>query len=582
MVVLDKGDAAVGGAPGQGGDELRGLNRPVTRMEDGAAKVRPQLVELVAPVRVEAVVAQRLVLRLNLDALLRVGRDAQAARAAERPAAERLEAVECVLGPLPEFAGRLGAVGLPRDVVASRGAAEREAAVSTARPAAKRACVVDAYPQAARSERGGAGAAGNPRTDDRDVERAGGPRCHGRRRLVEPEGRGLHTAMLRERSIDPVSLCGKAGQLELCERRRNVRRRQAGCTHELVCGRRQELEQGMRRACPRLNFDPERVEHVARAGQRRRSELEQRIRPLRQRRRDLTRNGKELSSLFEGEVGRDQRAAPLACLDDDRRRAEARDDAVARREAERLRLDAGLVLGDDQRALGDRPRELSVHGRVVAVDAAPEDGYGVPVALERAAVRLAVDAAREAADHYDAGGGEVAAEHARDLPAVRRARPRADDRDRRAGEELPGAVPAQVQPLRRTVDRPQQWRQLAQAVEAHVARSGGVRYASASAMCSGRPSSTSASAAIVRATAATFARPRPDRRKRSTARVNMASAAAARFGRASARRTRADNTRVRTTSDVSPSPAWSSVARGRGTVTTMSKRSSNARERRSR
>ena len=65
--------------------------------------------------------------------------------------------------------------------------------------------------------------------------------------------------------------------------------------------------------------------------------------------------------------------------------------------------------------------------------------------LERAAVRLAVDAARHAADDDEPGGGELAAERARDVGAVRRARAGADDRDR----GLARAAPARPSPRRK-------------------------------------------------------------------------------------------------------------------------------------
>ena len=86
-------------------------------------------------------------------------------------------------------------------------------------------------------------------------------------------------------------------------------------------------------------------------------------------------------------------------------------------------------------SLADPPRELGVRGRIVAVDPAAEHGDGRASGLERAAVRLAVDPAREAADDDEAGGRELAAEAARDLRAVRRARARADDRDGRPREQ---------------------------------------------------------------------------------------------------------------------------------------------------
>ncbi len=59
-----------------------------------------------------------------------------------------------------------------------------------------------------------------------------------------------------------------------------------------------------------------------------------------------------------------------------------------------------------------------MRGRVVAVDPAAEHRDGVAVRLQRAAMRLTVDPAREPAHDHDSGAGELASEHARDLGAV--------------------------------------------------------------------------------------------------------------------------------------------------------------------
>ena len=96
--------------------------------------------------------------------------------------------------------------------------------------------------------------------------------------------------------------------------------------------------------------------------------------------------------------------------------------------------------------------------RVVAVDPAAEHGHGRPAGVERAPVRLAVDPSGEAADDHEPGGGQLAAEHPRDLGAVRRARASTDDPDRRAPEnvELRGA--SHEQAGGRVVDRTQERR----------------------------------------------------------------------------------------------------------------------------
>ena len=73
---------------------------------------------------------------------------------------------------------------------------------------------------------------------------------------------------------------------------------------------------------------------------------------------------------------------------------------------------------------------------IVAVDPAAEDGDRRAAGVERAAMRLGVDAAREAADDDEPGRGEVAREAPRDGRAVAGASARADDRHRRLREEL--------------------------------------------------------------------------------------------------------------------------------------------------
>ena len=94
-----------------------------------------------------------------------------------------------------------------------------------------------------------------------------------------------------------------------------------------------------------------------------RAEPQEPVAPGGERRRDLARDGEHLPSLLERKIGRDQRAASLARLDDDRRRREPGDDAVPRREAPGRRLDARRVLGDDEPALGDLARASAACAR---------------------------------------------------------------------------------------------------------------------------------------------------------------------------------------------------------------------------
>ena len=74
----------------------------------------------------------------------------------------------------------------------------------------------------------------------------------------------------------------------------------------------------------------------------------------------------------------------------------------------------GLVLRHDEPVRTDPTRELGVRSRVVTVDPASQDGNGSPSALERSAVRLAVDPPRHPADDDQARRRQLAGERARD------------------------------------------------------------------------------------------------------------------------------------------------------------------------
>ena len=135
----------------------------------------------------------------------------------------------------------------------------------------------------------------------------------------------------------------------------------------------------------------------------------------------------------------------LAGLDDHDGVGQRGDDPVAGGEAPRGGLDAGLVLGDDAAGLCDPAGEFGVGGRVVAVDAAAEHGDRAPACVEGAAVCLGVDAAGEAGDDRDAGGGEVAGERARDLGAVAGTGACADDGDGRRVQRGVDVLAARVE-----------------------------------------------------------------------------------------------------------------------------------------
>ena len=78
-------------------------------------------------------------------------------------------------------------------------------------------------------------------------------------------------------------------------------------------------------------------------------------------------------------------------------------------------------------------------------------------------MRLAVDSARETANHDEACCGQLPAKHARDLGAIGRARTRPDDRHRRVRKHLHVSRPAEKESPWWIVDLPEQLRQVAAA-----------------------------------------------------------------------------------------------------------------------
>ena len=356
-------------------DEARGLDGAVVRVGDRAVEeAGGGARDVLEPFRLEAVLAQRLVLEPDAVALFLVAREAIAAGAPQRVAGELGHPVERFCSPAPVAGSLLRAVRLAGDVVACGPAAEREAAVAPTRALGDAARVVhpDAQAGLGQPERGRA--ARDAGTDDRDVDAAVDPRVGPRRaRFFQPVR--IHEA----RRYTPSHTATRPSSSSSTRARAISFAAEARLAREFVGARRQELEQ--RRLLSFLGFglDPERGEDVGGARQRRCAQLEQRVRPRRQRARDLTGNRENLSAFLEREVGRDQGAAALARLDDDGCRAESGHDSVARRKAPRSRLDSRRVLRNDQARGGDPACELSVCGGIVPVDAAAEHGDGRPV-----------------------------------------------------------------------------------------------------------------------------------------------------------------------------------------------------------
>ena len=260
--------------------------------------------------------------------------------------------------------------------------------------------------------------------------------------------------MLASRPIDTSLLCHGAGELELGQGdgelfgRRPVARASSSApaadsrtrASTSAAGAPTSGSDGSAATSPKLSSTS------WRAGERRRAEPEQGVRAGGKRTGDLTRDREDLSPLLEREVGRDQRAAALAGLDDYRGGAETRDDPVPGREAPRRRLDSGRVLRDDQTARRDLPCELAVRRRVVTVDAAAEHGDGDPACLQRPAMGFGVDTPRKAADDDQPGCGKLARDAPCDLAAIRRAGAGADDRHCGRASSAASAVPRRKRP----------------------------------------------------------------------------------------------------------------------------------------
>ena len=144
---------------GEPTDPARRLQRAVACVQDAALEASGEHArQIVDPLRLDPVLAQRLVLAADLLALLLVGGEAKAPGPAERVAGELLHAVERTLGPPPHAERPIAAVRLARDVVARRAATKGEAAVAAARAFGDAALVVHAHaqPGLGKTQRGGA------------------------------------------------------------------------------------------------------------------------------------------------------------------------------------------------------------------------------------------------------------------------------------------------------------------------------------------------------------------------------------------------------------------------------------------
>jgi len=188
QVVLAQLGACLRGPRGEAANEACRLDRAVAGVGNRTAEAAGRSTrDVLEPFRLEAVLAQRLVLEPDAFPLLLVRREAVAAGASKRVTAELGHPLERLLGPAPERSRPLRAVRLPGDVVAGGPAAKDETAVPAARTFRDSACVVHAHAEAGLGETKRGRAAGDASADDRDVDppvlsRLGVLRC----RILEP------------------------------------------------------------------------------------------------------------------------------------------------------------------------------------------------------------------------------------------------------------------------------------------------------------------------------------------------------------------------------------------------------------
>ena len=341
-------------------DEPRRLQHAVGRMEE-CRRIAPgeRRREILAPLGREAGRDERLVLLAQLVALLLVRREAKAARssATRRPpsapsaaSSSSVQRQSAAVASAPIESTRTGyGAAPPRSAkppfrplappAISRASNSRTVMPASASASAHAQPVIPPPTTATStlpsSAREGSGSAGSSSQYD----------------VVD-----IGAAILDGSSIDTVLERHATGELELDERGRAGSpestpdaRRSSSAVSAPAPSRSSKAPPHRRAYGFRLRrLDPEDLEHVVGARHGRRAEPEQRIRAGRERARDLAGHCEHVAALLEREVGRDERAAPLARLDHDGRPTEPGDDPVARREAPRCWLDAGLVLGDDE------------------------------------------------------------------------------------------------------------------------------------------------------------------------------------------------------------------------------------------
>jgi len=130
-------------------------------------------------------------------------------------------------------------------------------------------------------------------------------------------------------------------------------------------------------------------------------------------RNDRARHRQHVPSLLERHPRGDQRPAPFGRFHDDDSHRETADDAVAERKVPGQRGGGRRQFRNETPVLPDSKGQGRVLSRVHNINTTPEDGDRRAALFESALVGGGIDALRQAADHDEAGPGEVSAEATR-------------------------------------------------------------------------------------------------------------------------------------------------------------------------
>jgi hypothetical protein len=179
------------------------------------------------------------------------------------------------------------------------------------------------------------------------------------------------------------------------------------------------------------------VEHVPGPADWRGAVPEQVVRAARQARRDPSRHRGNAAPEVLGELGRDQAAAGIGGLHDERHPRKPGHDPIPRRKAPAIRLGARRELRQDEARLADSLVEVPVPAWIDHVRARGDHRDGDAARIQAASMGRAIYSESKAADDGDARRAQPASQRVGDLGAIRARATGAHDGDRRLRGQQP-------------------------------------------------------------------------------------------------------------------------------------------------